>query len=96
MFRKFCYFIALMLFGVACEQFVEKPSGVVTFADGTSFTLQFSAEGGAKNIAFDVDSNWTLSTSDSWINVSKTSGTSADTSFAIAVGCFEVVEEHKF
>lgn len=74
-----------MLFGIACEQFVEKPSGVVTFADGTSFTLQFNAEGGTKNIAFDVDSNWTLSTSDSWINVSKTSGTSADTSFAIEV-----------
>ena len=85
MFRKFCYFIALMLFGIACEQFVEKPSGVVTFADGTSFTLQFNAEGGTKNVAFDVDSNWTLSTSDSWINVSKTSGTSADTSFAIEV-----------
>lgn len=85
MFRKFCYFIVLILFGVACEQSVETPSGIVTFADGTSFTLQFNAEGGAKNIAFGVDSNWTLSTSDSWINVSKTSGTSADTSFAIEV-----------
>ena len=86
MVRKLFYFIALLLFSFACEQFPEQqPTGTVTFADGTSFTLQFEAEGGKKNIMFTADSDWTVSTSNEWINVSKTSGTLSDTSFVVEV-----------
>ncbi len=86
MARKLYYFIALLLFSFACEQFVEQqPTGTVTFADGTSFTLQFEAEGGQKSIMFNADSNWTVSTSDEWINVAKSSGTKSDTSFMVDV-----------
>lgn len=86
MTRKLFYFIALLLFSFACEQFVEQqPTGTVTFADGTSFTLQFEAEGGQKSITFNADSNWTVSTSNEWINVSKSSGTKSDTSFKVDI-----------
>lgn len=85
MTKKIYYFIALLLFSFACEQFLDQPTGNVNFADGTSFTLQFDADGGVNSISFTADSNWTLSTSEAWINVSKSSGTASDTTFDVEV-----------
>lgn len=86
---------ALLLFGVACEQLPEEATGVVSFDNDTEFIMNFEAQGGTKNVKFTTDSSWTLTASNEWITLPKSSGTASEGSFSISVALNDSLEERR-
>jgi len=59
----------------------QEPAGVT----GSTETLEFDKDGGAKSITISADATWEIKTSDSWISVTPSSGTAGSHMLSISV-----------
>ena len=89
--RLFPFFTAIIVtFGIlgSCQKASEhKDQEDPMFAYNGPSSIELSADGSSSPISFTANRDWTVSTSDSWVSVSPSSGPSSKGSITVSVSC---------
>lgn len=78
--RLIVLFVGISLLSLSCQ---KVPSLTLTSAN----SIDFSADGGKETISFTTNSNWRVSSSDSWVTVSPSSGSESADIVTVTISC---------
>ncbi|MBO4922545.1 MAG: leucine-rich repeat protein [Bacteroidales bacterium] len=82
--KHFLHFIVTFIFAIGILWSCQKEPEFI-YSGPSSIDLK--ADGGSSTLTFSANRNWTVSSSDSWVSVSPSSGAASDSPITISVSC---------
>lgn len=75
----------IFTFSNCSENEVDQIKPYFHFTEDTNTSPEFDANGGTSSVSFETSHNWTASSNQSWITLSRKSGTPSNANFTITV-----------
>ncbi len=75
----------IFTFSNCSENEVDQITPYFNFTEDTNTSPEFTANGGTSSVSFETSHNWTASSNQSWITLSRESGTPSNANFTITV-----------